>query len=103
MRHVISPKAVTTRPFGMGKAAAAAVLIASAGFAQRPPARFLRTALATVNLAAIAMAADEHLGAATPAQKKPGRRFIVVRAIGAAWTHPTLGAIIPLHSCPRTM
>jgi hypothetical protein len=86
MRHVISPKPVAPGAFGMGKAAAAAVLAASAGVAQRASARLPRAARATVNLATIALAADEHLSPATPAQKKSGRHSVVVRTPGAAWT-----------------
>ena len=104
MRHVILPKAITTRPFSMSKAAAAAGLIASAGFAQRLPARFLRTAFAAVNLPAIPMAADQHLDPAPRAKKIPRRRIVgTVCAVDAAWTRAAPGAIIPLQSCPCTL
>jgi hypothetical protein len=104
MRHVICASPVTPRPRRMGEAAAAARLVTTAGFAQRPAARRARTAGRAVNLAAVATAADHHLDAAAPAQKEPGRQRRRARcAPEAAWTRFPGTAIIPPHSCPRTV
>jgi hypothetical protein len=100
MRHVICAPSVTPRPRRMREATAAARLVTPAGFAQGAAARRACATGRAVNLAAVATAADHHLGTAAPAQKKPGRRR---RAPELAWTRFPGAAIIPPHSCPRTV
>lgn len=75
MRHVFLPAPVTACPQGMGDTAAAARLVAPAGRALGLTAGVLCAASGAVDLAAVAMAADEHAGAAAGAQKEPGRRL----------------------------
>src|SRR5487761_1234223 len=96
MRHIIFARPVTTRPHRMIEAAAAARLVTPPGLALRQQSRFLSTALATVHVAVIAMAADEHLGAAAQAPKEPGGRCVSVTGASTAgirggqllsWTH----------------
>jgi hypothetical protein len=110
MRHVIFAHPVTACPHRMIDAAATARLVTATGFTLRPPTRFPRTACGAVHVAAIAMAADEHLHSAAQAQKEPGRcsgisLVAVAPAMrgGMPWTHSPLGAILPLHSCPCTV
>ena len=104
MRHVIFARPVAARPHRMMEPAATARLVAPPGLALRPPAGFPGTAVRAVHLAPIAMAADEHLHTAAQAQEEPGRRPVV--ALGTTdrpWTRPGPGAIMPLHSCARTV
>jgi len=72
MRHILSARAIPLLPRGVGKAAAAAGLIAACGLALRVAPGLLRAAGATVDLAAIAPAAQRNLDAATRAQKQAG-------------------------------
>jgi hypothetical protein len=70
MRHVIflpPPLAVTAGAFGMRETPPAALLIAAARAALRFAAGRLRTGLAAIDLAMVAAAADDNLGAAAPA------------------------------------
>ena len=77
MRHVIflpPPLAVAAGAFGMGKAPAAAPLVAPPGFALRFPAGRLRTVRAAIDLAMVAAASNDDLGAAAPAQEQSAHR-----------------------------
>jgi hypothetical protein len=60
----------------MVDAAATARLVTATGVALRMSARFPSTALEAVHVAAIAMAADQHLDPAALAQEQPRRRSI---------------------------
>src|ERR1039458_6764543 len=70
MRHVIFAHPVTTCPHRMIDAAATARLVTATGFALRASAGFPGTVCAAIHLAAIAMAADEHLHATGQAQNQ---------------------------------
>ena len=77
MRHVIflpPPLAVAAGAFGMGKTPAAALLVAPAGGALRLLAGRLRTGRAAIDLATVAAAANDDLGAAAPAQEQSAHR-----------------------------
>jgi len=68
----------------------------------RPPDTFGRQqikayAAATVDLAALAMTADEHLSTAANAQKQPAGDPLSL-GIGGTWTAPAMGAILPRHA-----
>ena len=96
MRHVFLPAPVTACPQGMGDTAAAARLVAPAGRALGLTAGVLCAASGAVDLAAVAMAADEHAGAAAGAQKEPGRRLRTPSgAAGRMWTKPAVSGILP--------
>jgi hypothetical protein len=60
----------------MIEAPATAHLVTTTGVALRMSARFPSTALDAVHVAAIAMAADQHLDPAALAQEQPRRRSI---------------------------
>ena len=64
----------------------------------RAAPRLLRASRRAVDLAAIAAAADQHLGSAQCAQKKPRRRCRFGQPW--AWTRSATGGILPRHSCP---
>ena len=101
MRHVFLPVPIIAGSQSMGDAATPARLIAPAGSPLRAVTRLPRTAFGAVDLTPIAAAADEHLSAATAAQKEPGRRFL--NPFGAAermWTNSAMAGILPPHSCP---
>ena len=77
MRHVIflpPAVAVTAGAFGVGKASTAALLIAPACLALRFSAGRLRTPLVAIDLAAVAMAADQDLSAAAATQEESTHR-----------------------------
>ena len=75
MRHVLLPCAIAPRTLGMGEATSAAHLVAPAGLLLGAAPGVLCTASSTVDLAAIAVAAHQHLEVAARAHKDSGRRF----------------------------
>ena len=98
MRHVLlsgAPAASTRR---MVHPTAAARLVAPARGALSLTPGLPRTAAGTVNLAAVAAAADEYLRLAASAQEQPGRPFRRLRR-AAAWTPSATGGIMPRHAC----
>lgn len=97
MRHVVLSGAIASGPCRMAHPTAAAGLVAPAGRALSGAARRLCTALRAVNLAAIAVAADENLSLAAHAQKQPGRRRR--RRQQRTWTRSATTGILPRHAC----
>jgi hypothetical protein len=93
----------------MIEAAATARLVTATGVALRASARFPSTILDAVNVAAIAMAADQHLDPAALAQEQPRRRSTGLVAAPmrgrrlVPWTQSLPGAMVPLHSCSGTV
>lgn len=77
---------------------AAARLVAPAGGALSLMTDLPRTAAGTVNLAAVAAAADEYLRLAANAQEQPGWPFRRLRQ-AAAWTPSATGGIMSRHAC----
>jgi hypothetical protein len=98
MRHVLLPGAPATGPYRMGLAPAAARLVASTGGTLGVISRLLRTAAGTIDLTAVAAAANKHLGSATDTQEKPGRRR-ALRGLAYAWTTSKMLGIMPRHAC----
>jgi hypothetical protein len=93
-------------------ATATAGLVTATGCALRLSARLPSAALDAVHVAAIAMAADQHLNPAALAQEQPCRSAIGLVATIAArmrgrmfmpWTQSLPGAMMPLHSCSCTV
>jgi hypothetical protein len=72
MRHFIAAYPIAARPIGMREPSSAAGLVTPSGSTQRVASGACGTVSGTVDLAAIAAAADQALGAATGAQKQPG-------------------------------
>ena len=98
MRHVLLPGAPAASTGRMIHPTAAARLVAPAGGALSLMPSLPRTAAGTVNLAAIAAAADQYLRLAASAQEQPGRPFRRLRR-AAAWTPSATGGIMPRHAC----
>src|ERR1700692_1329338 len=98
MRHILLPRSIATGTQRMDDAAAAARLVTLPGRALPLAPRQPGTAVGTIDLAAIAAAADEHLSVATGAQKETGWRS--VRTLGPrTWTNSATSEILPPHSC----
>jgi hypothetical protein len=72
MRHIFAVRPIPTRPIGMREPPPAAVLVTPAGGTQRAVPGSRGAVSATVDLAAIATAADQALDAATSTQKQSG-------------------------------
>lgn len=92
----------------MVEATVAAALIALARLAPPYPAGAATTVPGAVDLAPVAMTADQHLLAAEDAQKETavGAAVEVASAPDAAfnpWTRSASGAIMPLQSCSGTV
>ena len=95
MRHVIFPRPVAPGSRRVIDPAPAARLVPPTGFALRPPPR-LPGAVGAVHVAAITMAADQHLGATALAPEQSGGKAAAAGTIGAVtrrrrggrpWTH----------------
>ena len=99
MRHFLLPCAVCTRALGMFAATPMARLVASTRFALRVVARGLRTILLTVDVAAIAAGADQHLSSAASAHKKSPTCMCLFGFVTQTWTKNTTGEILPRHTC----
>src|SRR5450631_2834139 len=101
MRHFIAARPVTTRSLGMGEAPPAAALVTPAGGLLRTPPRSLRAVSGAIDLAAVATAADQRLGATTRAKKQPSRPGVTLFGpAGDRWTNATIARIMTLHACP---
>jgi hypothetical protein len=92
----------------MIEAALTAALIAAGGLAPPHPAGLAATVPGAVDLAPVAMTADQHLLTAEGAQEEAGACVIaeVALALGASvnsWTRSASGAIMPLQSCSGTV
>ena len=75
MPHFLLLGGISAHAAGMGKASAPTTLIAPASLSYRSAADLFRTRCGTVNLTTVAVAANEHLRAAAPAQKESPHRF----------------------------
>jgi len=107
---MLTPVAACSRR--MIDAAVTARLVTATGLALRASARFPGAAFGAINMAAIAMAADQYLDPAAVTQKQPRRRSI---GLGVAiptrirslrlmpWTQSLPGAMMPLPSCSGTV
>ena len=97
MRHVVLSGAIATGPLRMVHPTAAAGLVAPPGRALGVAPSRLCTALCAVNLATVAVAADQHLSLAAHAQKQSGSRRR--RGQQRTWTRSAMTGILPRHAC----
>jgi hypothetical protein len=112
MRHVIFARPV---PAGAGRvieAAVTAVLVTTTGFPSRAPPGVLGAASGAIDMAAVAVAADQNLDPAALTQEQPRRHRIGMTVVIPArlrdlrqmpWTQSLPGAMMPLHSCSGTV
>src|SRR6516164_3084925 len=98
MRHVVLPGAPATGPHRMGQAPAAARLVAPTGGTLGVISGLLRTAAGTIDLTAVAAAANKHLRSTTDTNEQPGRR-LHPRGLAHAWTTITMLGIMPRQAC----
>src|SRR4249919_2473389 len=93
MRHVVLSGAIATGSRRMVHPTAAAGLVAPPGRALGVAPRRLCTALCAVNLATVAVAADQRLSLAAHAQKQSGSRRR--RGQQRTWTRSAMTGILP--------
>ena len=98
MRHVLLPCAPATGPYRMGQAPAAARLVAPTGVTLGVISGLLRTADGTIDLTAVAAAANKHLRSTTDTHEQAGRRLLR-RGLAHAWTTIKMLGIMPRHAC----
>jgi len=98
MRHVLSPGAPATGPYRMGQAATAARLVAPTGGTLGVTSSLQRTATGTIDLTAVAAAANKHLRSTTDTHEQTGRRRHR-RGLAHAWTTIAMLGIMPRHAC----
>jgi hypothetical protein len=98
MRHVVLPGAPATGPYRMGQAPTAARLVAPTGGTLGVISGLLRTAAGTIDLTAVAAAANKHLRSTTDTHEQPGRRRHR-RGLAHAWTTIAMLGIMPRHAC----
>jgi hypothetical protein len=112
MRHVVFAHPMAARARRMIGAAVTAPLVTTTGFALRASARFPGAACGAINMAAIAMTADQYLDPAALTQEQSRRHSIgMVVAIPARlrglrpmpWMQSLPGTMMPLHSCSGTV
>src|ERR1700693_2199333 len=98
MRHILLPCPIATGTQRMDDATVVACLVPLSGRALPLAPSQSGTAAGTIDLAAIAAAADEHLSVATGTQQETGWRS--VRSLGPrTWTNSATSEILPPHSC----
>ena len=98
MRHVVLPGAPATGPYRMRQAPAAARLVASTRGTLGVISGLLRTATGTIDLTAVAAAANKYLRSTTDTHEQP-RRSRHRRRLAHAWTTIAMLGIMPRHAC----
>jgi len=92
----------------MVEASVTAALIAAGDLPTPHPARVDTTVFGAVDLAPVAMTADQHLLAAQAAQKEAAARAVgklaaILGALVISWTRSEAGIIVTLQSCSGTV
>jgi hypothetical protein len=98
MRHILLPRPIAMGPYRMSQAPAAARLVAPTGGTLGVISGLLRTAAGTIDLTAVAAAANKHLRSTTDTHEQPGRH-LHRRGLAHAWTTITMLGIMPRHAC----
>src|SRR6202162_3625642 len=71
MRHILLPRPIAMGPYRMGQAPAAARLVAPTGGTLGVISGLLRAAAGTIDLTAVAAAANKHLRSTTDTHEQP--------------------------------
>ena len=100
MRHFLLPRAIALSARSVLETTAGARLIMLSGRALPAAPDYLRAAFRTIDVAAIATGADEHLRAAARAQKQARDCISLFGFVTQTWTKRATGEILPRHSCP---
>jgi hypothetical protein len=101
MRHFFSPRPVAPCPFGMGALPPAAGLVTRAGRLLASPPDEWTAISGAINLAPVAAAANQRLGAAFRADEQPRRRGLLATGqVDTTWTGAVVGVILTPHACP---
>src|SRR5208283_4520852 len=101
MRHFFVAPPVATLSRGMAASPCRTILVSLAGALLRAAPDPLSAAFGTINLAAVAAAADQRLGVAAGAQKQPSWCSVgVIETAIATWTTATIAGILSPHACP---
>src|SRR5258708_14488998 len=101
MRHVFAARPVAPRRHGMPQPARTAGLVAPAGGSLGTVAGTPCALPGAVNLATVAAAADQRLGATARAHKQPGCRGAdILGSTDVPWTNATIAGILARHACP---
>jgi hypothetical protein len=104
MRHVLLPGAITAGTRSMQKPATMARPVPPAGGTLCVAPGPIGTLTGAVDVAAIATAADHHLGAAAGTDEQPRRdRIVLIGPTGPQMTDAARAAILPRHACPGTV
>jgi len=105
MRHfllVSLPGTIAPCTLGMLAATAVARLIAPPGSALFATPVLPRAALLTVDVAAVATGADQHLLEAACAEKQARGCICLFAVVAQTWTRAPTGGILPRHTSPGT-
>jgi hypothetical protein len=106
MRHfllVLLPETIAPCTLGVFAATAVARLIAPPGSALLAASILGGAALLTVDVAAIATWADQHLDEAARAEVQARNCICLFGFLAQTWTGATPGGILPRHACLGTM
>ena len=101
MRHFFAARPVAALSRSMAAAPRWAILVALSGALDAAAPGVPGTVFGTINLAAVAAAADQHLEPTSGAHIEPGGHHAgIVASADIMWTSATIVTILDPHACP---
>ena len=101
MRHFFAARPVAALSRGVAASPRLTILVALSGELDRAAPGLPGTVSGTINLAAVAAAANQRLGPAFRADEQSRRRDLVATGqVNTAWTAAVVGVILTPHACP---